>query len=61
MTAQDFVKEEYPRARVERYSTNSPFGESYWLCWSQYRGKRLSEGKTASNAWVNAAKGIRNK
>ena len=30
-----------------------------WLCWTKYNGNRLSEGKTASNAWVNAKKNIK--
>ena len=59
MTAEEYVTEKYPKARVEFYKSNSPFGGGYWLCWTEYRGSRLSEGKTASNAWVNAKKTIK--
>ena len=59
MTAQEFVKERYPRARVEHYNYNDPLDKKgYWLCWSNYKGERLSEGNSASNAWVNAKKNI---
>ena len=58
MTAKEYVKEKYPKARVEFYKSNSSLGGGHWLCWTEFRGDRLSEGKTASNAWVNAKKRI---
>tara|TARA_R110002167_G_scaffold353326_1_gene566543 strand:+ start:142 stop:342 length:201 start_codon:yes stop_codon:yes gene_type:complete len=59
MTGKEYVTEKHPRARVEFYKSNNPFVGGYWLCWTKYNGNRLSEGKTASNAWVNAKKNIK--
>lgn len=58
MTSEDKVKTKYPKAMAVRYSTNG--NESYYLVWSEgtERGIRLSEGKTKSNAFVNAAVAI---
>lgn len=57
MTAKEFVKEKHPKAIVQNFKTNNPFDKNgYWLCWEKRGGKRLSEGKSESNAWVNAKK-----
>ena len=60
MTAKEFVKLRFPKARVQNYKTNNVFDKNgYWLCWADHTGsKRLSEGKSESNAWVNAKKYI---
>lgn len=50
MTSKEYVKNILPRARCNRYVTNS--GEVYYLV--THGNFRLSEGKTESNAWVNA-------
>jgi hypothetical protein len=57
MTSEEFVKSRMPKASIERQTTNG--GESYYLV----REKRsdtmyFAEGKTKSNAWVNAKKRI---
>ena len=59
MTSEQKVRQKYPRAYAERYL--SGMQEAYYLVWSSYGQDkiRLSEGKTKSNAWVNAAKNIR--
>lgn len=59
MTAEQFVKQEFPHAYAERYKYNGPGNRGYYLIWSQRTGDikfRLSDGKTKSNAWVNAKK-----
>ncbi len=63
MTAEQFVKQYYPKARVERYVSGHIKGmqEVYYLVWTNFSskgGNRLSEGKTKSNAWVNAKKNV---
>ena len=58
MTAEEFVKEQMPKARAERHRTgaNTTFGETYWLIRDGRNTMYFSEGKTESNAWVNAKK-----
>jgi hypothetical protein len=62
MKAEDFVRQKYPKAKVERYEWGANLVKSlrevYYLCWSEPHGTRLSEGKSASNAWSNAKKNI---
>lgn len=60
MTSEQKVKAAHPRAKVKRYTDNG--GRSYYLIWSlgpyARESRRLGEGKTASAAWVAAAKRI---
>jgi hypothetical protein len=60
-TSEQKVKEVHPRASKKRYSTHG--GGGYYLIWSGFpegrESVRLGEGKTASAAWVDAAKNIR--
>jgi hypothetical protein len=63
MTAKEFVKQKYPNARAERYTSGriKLLQSHYYLIWTDYQSKnpsRLSEGTTESNAWVNAKKRI---
>ncbi len=63
MTAEQFVKQKFPHARAERYMNGRIKGMQtpYYLVWSDLTsrgGRRLSEGKTKSNAWVNAKNNI---
>jgi hypothetical protein len=62
MTAKEFVKERYPKAQVKKYEWGSGLEKRlrqvYYLCWSEHRGIRLSEGTSESNAWTNAKKDI---
>ncbi len=59
-TSEQKVKAVYSRASKKRYSTHG--GGGYYLIWSGFpEGRdsvRLGEGKTASAAWVDAAKNI---
>jgi len=64
MKAKEFVKSKYPNAKAKKYRNHGPFNKAYWLIWSDYQSEnpiRLSEGKTESNAWVNAKNNLRNK
>ena len=54
MTAKEIVKEHMPKARAERQKTNR--GETYWLIRNGRDYMYFAEGKTESNAWVNAKK-----
>ncbi|MGE8063767.1 hypothetical protein [Pseudomonas sp. NPDC089569] len=57
-TSEQKVKAVHPRAAKRRYSKNG--GGSYVLIWSGYpegrESVRLGNGKTASEAWADAAK-----
>lgn len=59
-TSEQKVKAVHPSASKKRYKTNG--GGGYFLIWSGFpegrESKRLGEGKTASAAWVDAAKNI---
>lgn len=59
-TGEQKVKAVHPRAAKKRYSKIG--GGSYYLIWSGYPEARdsirLGSGKTASEAWVDAAKNI---
>lgn len=54
------VKAVHPKATKKSYKKTA--GGSYYLIWSGFPGatgsKRLGEGKTASAAWVDAAKNV---
>ena len=60
-TSEQKVKAIYPRASKKRYNRNGG-GHAYYLIWSGFPESndcvRLGEGKTASAAWVDAAKNI---
>lgn len=62
MTAEEFVKQQYPRAFVQKYEQGNGVVKKlrtvYYLCWTEIRGERLSEGISKSNAWSNAKKNI---
>lgn len=57
-TSEQKVKAAHPRASKKRYSKTG--GGSYYLIWSGFPeardSMRLGNGKTASEAWVDAAK-----
>lgn len=59
-TSEQKVKAVHPRAAKKRYGKTG--GGSYYLIWSGFPegrdSKRLGSGKTASEAWVDAAKNI---
>ena len=59
MTAEEFVKEHYPKARVETHRTNGPLGDRYYLVRIGRETMWFSEGTSKSNAWVNAKKKIK--
>lgn len=54
MSAKDFVRAKYPRARCIRYKLNG--GGGYNLVWELGReqGRRLASGNSAAEAWKNA-------
>jgi hypothetical protein len=58
MTSEEKVKEKYPKAIAEKYTSKMwGSGETYYLIWScRNRDEkiRLGEGETKSKAWVNA-------
>ena len=55
MKAEEFVKSKYPLAHARKFKTNGWNPNTYWLVWGDGgQNHRLSEGKTESNAWVNA-------
>ena len=60
MKAKEYVKQRMPKARAERHRTGSgtSYGETYWLIRDGRNYNYFSEGKTESNAWVNAKKRI---
>jgi hypothetical protein len=59
-TSEQKIKAVYPRAAKKRYTKIG--GGSYYLIWSAFPEARdsfrLGSGKTASEAWKDAAKGI---
>lgn len=58
MTAEQYVKQFYPTARAERQITNG--GNKYWLIRMAGATMYFSDGKSESNAWVNAKQRIIN-
>lgn len=63
MTAKEFVKQHYPKARAERQVKGRIAGlkEVYWLIRPAIGEMYIASGKTESNAWVNAKAFISNK
>ena len=59
MTAKEFVLQHCPTARAERQKRRGPFGKVYWLIRERGEVHYIAEGKTESNAWVNAKKEIK--
>ena len=51
MTAKEFVKERYPKARAERHRTgsNTTFGETYWLIRNGRETMYIASGKSKRN------------
>jgi hypothetical protein len=60
MTAKEFVLEKMPRARAERQVRGMIKGlqEVYWLIREGRNTMYFAQGKSESNAWVNAKKNI---
>lgn len=60
MTAKEFVKEKFPKARAERHVQGRIIGlqKTYWLIRNGRETMYMSSGNTESNAWVNAKKMI---
>ena len=56
MTAKEYVKQHYPSARAEKQVTNAH--EVYWLIRPKSGEMYMADGKSESNAWVNAKKKI---
>ena len=60
MTSQEFVREKFPKAFVEHYNKRDPFDKKgYWICWSEHKGRHIAYGNSASNAWSNAKKELK--
>jgi hypothetical protein len=53
MTAEERVKQVYPKATARKYETGRG---SYYLVWSEGlgTGRRIAEGDTKRKAWKNA-------
>lgn len=60
MTAKEYVQEKYPSARVERQVSGMIKGLStvYYLIRERGKTMYMAQGKSESNAWVNAKKQI---
>jgi len=60
MTAKEFVLQKHPTARAERRVSGRIKGlqEVYWLIREHGKTMYMAEGKSESNAWVNAKKQI---
>lgn len=60
MTAKEFVKNKMPNARAERHVKGmiKGFQEVYWLIRNGRETMYFADGKSESNAWVNAKKKI---
>ncbi len=54
MTAKEYVKNVFPKAKSERQVTNG--GEVYWLIRPNTHLMYISNGNTQSSAWVIAKK-----
>lgn len=60
MTAKEFVKSKYPKAKAEFHRENCPFGKKYWLIRDGREYFYMASSiKSESNAWVNAKKKIK--
>ena len=58
MTAKEFVKNKYPRARAERQVAGRIGGIAFWLVRPNMGAMYVGTGKTESSAWVSAKKVI---
>lgn len=60
MTAKEFVKARYPKAKAERQVEGRIKGlqKTYWLIRDGNNYMYMASGNTESNAWVNAKKKI---
>ena len=61
MTAKEFVKQHYPKARAERQVQDGRVkgaGKPYWLIRPELYAMYIASGTSESNAWVNAKKFI---
>ncbi len=60
MTAKEFVRSRYPKAKAERQVRGNIKGlqEVYWLIRDGNSFMYMASGKTESNAWVNAKESI---
>lgn len=57
MAKKDKVKEQYPDATAQKYTTKGFFARSYWLIWNTWKStgrERLGEGDTQAQAWADA-------
>lgn len=52
MTAKEFVKSKYPKARSERHKITH--GKTYWLIRDGNAFMYMAEGETESKAWIKA-------
>lgn len=52
MTAKEYVKSVYPKARKERHTTGT--NETYYLIRNGNEFMYIADGKTESKAWVKA-------
>ncbi len=57
MTAKEFVRSKYPKARAESHKENS--GKVYWLIRNGSSYFYMSQGATQSKAWVAAKEKIK--
>ena len=54
MTAKEYVKTRYPKSRAERHVEGKIIGKPYWLIRNGNETMYIAQGKSESNAWVNA-------
>ncbi len=54
MTAKEYIKNVYPKARAERQKTTTR--EVYWLIRPEPNAMYISTGKTELGAWLNGKK-----
>jgi hypothetical protein len=59
MTAKEYVKSHYPKARAERQIGNDK--KVYWLVRPELHIMYIATGKTESKAWTNAKNIIEDK
>lgn len=60
MKAEEFVKQHYPKATIERQKENGPIGQYYFLVRPSRMSMWIGEGSTKSKAWKDAKKYIVN-
>jgi hypothetical protein len=56
MTSEDFVKNRFPAAHIERYLFGNH--KAYYVCYLRGHKGRISEEKSRSNAWGKAKDNI---